>query len=148
MDNQTIRTVIVLIVMLTIIGISTFFIGKYLGKKSEEEANKGLNPNDTDWGKTLTASESEEVKKHAKLLYEDMHGWLFSIHKPDIYSDYLATSDRIFVATANYFKDNYGNGENLAQYIDGEVFIVSDFYKTSEIAKEIIKRLEKFGIIV
>ncbi|GEM_PF-2897744 len=148
MNNQTIRTVIILVVVLTIIGLSTFFIGRYLGKKSEADENKGKTPDTTDWGKSLTKEESEAAQNHAKALYNDMKGWFMATHNPDVYTDYLATSDRVFVATANYFKDNYGDGENLAQWVDGEHFFWSDFYKTSEVVAKIIKRLEKFGIIV
>lgn len=134
--------------VLLVLGVSTFFIGKYIGKKDEKTGNKGKIPTETDWGTALTAAESAAAQAHAKALYKDMKG--LNIWKRDlkIYTDFLAAPDRVFVAAANYFDDNYGKGDNLAQWIDGENFFTTNLSDAVEVADSIIERLAKFGIIV
>lgn len=144
--NKDLKTVIITISILVVFGVATFFIGKYLGKKSEETGNKAELPDDIDWTKTETIMESEEAQMHAAALYKDMKGWNIKMRDTTIYTSYLATSDRVFVATATYFEKNYGKGENLAQWINGEHYFLTNYFELDETIKSIIKRLEKFGI--
>lgn len=146
--NQSIKTSLIVLAVLLVLGVSTFFIGKYIGKKNEKTGNKGKIPTETDWGTTLTAAESAAAQTHAQALYKDMKG--LNIWKRDIkiYTDFLAAPDRVFVAAANYFNDNYGKGDNLAQWIDSENFLVTNLTDAVDVADSIIERLEKFGIIV
>lgn len=146
--GKTIKIMLIVVVIFLVMGTAAFFIGKYLGKKDEEKGNKGKIPTETDWGKELTASESEAAQTHAQALYKDMKG--LNIWKRDIkiYTDFLAAPDRVFVAAANYFNDNYGKGDNLAQWIDSENFLVTNLTDAVDVADSIIERLEKFGIIV
>lgn len=142
------KTSLIIVVVLLALGVGTFFFGRYIGKKAEETGNKGKLPEETDWGTALTKSESEAAQKHAKTLHADMKGPNFLKRDMKLYADYLATSDRVFVATANYFIDNYGKGENLAQWIDDENFFLTNLSDASDIADSIIERLAKFGITV
>ena len=146
--NQTVKTALIIVVVLLVMGLSAFLIGKYIGKKDEESGNKGKVPGATDWGADLTTAESTAAQSHAQALYKDMKG--LNIWKRDIkiYSDYLASSDRVFVATANYFDDNYGKGDNLAQWLDDENFFMTNLDDAASVADSIIERLAKFGIIV
>ena len=146
--NQSIKTSLIVMAVLLVMGLSAFFVGKYIGKKAEETGNKGKVPGETDWGSALTKAESDAAQQHAKALYADMKGWNLWKRDIKIYSNYLATSDRVFVATANYFVDNYGKGENLAQWIDSENFFVTNLKDAADVAESIIERLGKFGIIV
>ncbi|MDD3479959.1 MAG: hypothetical protein PHI42_06205 [Paludibacteraceae bacterium] len=145
--GKTIKIMLIVVVIFIVMGTAAFFIGKYLGKKDEENGDKGIIPAETDWGAALTIAESEAAQSHARKLYEDMKG--LNMWKRDIkmYSDYLASSDRVFVATANYFDDNYGGGDNLAKWIDDENFFMTNLSDAVEVADSIIERLAKFGII-
>ena len=145
--NKDLKTALVIVAVLLVMGVSTFFIGRYIGKKSEESGNKGKIPAETDWGTALSKAESDAAQKHAKALHADMKGPNFWKRDMKIYTDYLATSDRLFVATANYFDDTYGKGENLAKWIDGENFFVTNLGDASDVADSILERLAKFGIL-
>ena len=145
--NKDLKTALVIVAVLLVMGVSTFFIGRYIGKKSEESGNKGKIPAETDWGTALSKSESDAAQKHAKALHGDMKGPNLWKRNMKIYTDYLATSDRLFVATANYFDDTYGKGENLAQWIDEENFFVTNLGDASDVADSILGRLAKFGIL-
>jgi len=146
--GKTIKIILIVVIIFIVMGAIAFFVGKYLGKKDEEQGDKGKIPAETDWGRELTQSESEAAQTHAKKLYEDMKGLNFWQRDMKIYSDYLASSDRVFVAAANYFDDNYGDGDNLAQWIDDESYTATNFKDAQKIADSIIERLAKFGIIV
>lgn len=146
--NKDLKTALIIVAVILILGVGTFFIGKYIGKKAEETGNKGKIPAETDWGTALTKAESEASQKHAKALHTDMKGPNFFKRDMKLYTDYLATSDRVFVATANYFNDTYGKGENLAQWIDGENFYITNLGDASDVADSIVERLAKFGIVV
>lgn len=102
-------------------------------------------PENTDWGKGLSASESETIQRIAKGLYDEMKGIQFWSRNIEIYREYAATSDRIFVGVANHFADKYGNGENLAQWMDSEAYGWTSI-ETRGIVTGIMQRLEKFGI--
>ncbi len=145
--GKTVKILLVVILIFLVMGTAAFFIGKYLGKKDEEQGDKGKIPAATDWGRELTLSESEAAQTHAKKLHEDMKGLNIWSRDMKIYSDYLASSDRVFVAAANYFDDNYGDGDNLAQWIDDESFTATNLQDAQKIADSIIERLAKFGII-
>ena len=145
--GKTIKIILIVVIIFIVMGAIAFFVGKYLGKKDEEQGDKGKIPAETDWGRELTQSESEAAQTHAKKLYEDMKGLNFWQRDMKIYSDYLASSDRVFVAAANYFDDNYGDGDNLAQWIDDESFTATNLKDAQKIADSIIERLAKFGII-
>lgn len=144
--KKDLKTIVITLVILVVFGFSAFFIGKYLGKKDEEQGNKGEVPDETNWSSGLTTSEKALVKENADALYKDMNGWNVKRRDTSIYTKYLATSDKVFVETAKYFEEKYGNGENLAQWIDGENFFLTNYLELSKTIDKIIERLEKFGI--
>lgn len=102
-------------------------------------------PKDTIWGASLTDEESAIVVRIADGLYKDMKGLNVFSRNYQIYQEYSTTSDKIFVAVANYFAEAYGDGENLAQWIKGEVYSWTSF-QTDGLADAILARLAKFGI--
>ena len=92
----------------------------YFVKKKDVETV--VLPKETDWGRDLTDFQSEQIARLAKLLYEDMKGWNAWGHSSQVYEEYAATDDVIFVGVANYFAEKYGKGENLAKWLDDEQF--------------------------
>lgn len=145
--KQWIIISIVVIIILSVV----YYKGKTKGKNSEKgknSQNQGKVPSETDWGKDahLTSAESQQASLLAKRLFEAMDGVQFTRdRKPFV--EYLAANDRIFVATANTFYNNYGNGKNLAQWIDGE-FLEFTKIGLGTTGDNIIKRLATFGIKV
>lgn len=107
---------IVMAALLTIVLIIYFIV-----KKSKDAGTVAL-PKETDWGRSLTDYQSDQIARIAKSLYEDMKGYNAWGHNSSIYEEYAATDDIIFVGVANYFADKYGKGENLAKWLDDEVF--------------------------
>ena len=97
-------------------------------------------PKDTNWGRTLSEAESTDVVRIADALHFDMNGWNVWGHEKSIYQEYSMTTDKVFVAVANYFAEKYGDGENLAQWIKDEAFAFSS------LTDSIISRLQRFGI--
>lgn len=124
------------LIVLAAIGIVAYLAGR----KSKEAETVGL-PEATDWGGSLTADESAQIEDFAKRLFNDMDGLNLS-HDGTVYLDYLAATDRVFVGTANYFAEKYGNGENLAEWIAGETFAAAKLLT----AQKILERLETYGI--
>jgi len=122
-----------------------YFIGKAVGKNKKTAGSQSTLPADTNWGSSLSSTESEEIARHAKALYDDMKGVNFWTRDISIYTNYLATSDRVFVGVANYFYDKYGSGENLAQWINSEVWGWSATANT-DVINSIVERLNKFKI--
>ena len=98
-------------------------------------------PQDTDWGRNLTDVEESQVIRLTDALYQDMKGWNIGGHNKSIYQEYSTTTDKVFVAVANYFGEKYGNGESLAQWIDDEAFA------WSALTDGILSRLASFGFI-
>ena len=98
-------------------------------------------PKELDWGDNLSESESNDIYRIAKALYEDMDGLSMS-HNNAIYTEYAATPDRVFVGVANYFAQRWGNGDNLATWLDGEVYGASN----KATVKSILVRLNGYGI--
>lgn len=129
---------IVVIIILVIVVVA-------LVKKKKAETVKL--PKDTIWGAGLTDEESDTIVRIANELYKDMKGWNISPfdRNHQIYYEYSTTSDKIFVAVANYFAEKYGNGKNLAQWINGEYYSWSKI-QTQGVADGIIARLAQFGI--
>lgn len=103
-------------------------------------------PSQTDYGQSLTQLETQEIIRHADALYKDMNGLNLLPRDASVYTEYLASSDRVFVGTANYFYDNYGRGENLAQWIDSEAYWFTNS-NLKETINSIQGRLAKFGIL-
>lgn len=102
-------------------------------------------PSETDWGRTLTESESATIKRIADGLYNDMKGLNVFKRNYDIYVEYNNTNDKIFVGVANYFAQTYGNGESLAQWMKDEAYSWTS-YQTDGLADAIIARLAQHGI--
>lgn len=102
-------------------------------------------PSETDWGRTLTESESTTIKRIADGLYNDMKGLNVFKRNYDIYVEYNNTNDKIFVGVANYFAQAYGNGESLAQWMKDEAYSWTS-YQTDGLADAIIARLAQHGI--
>lgn len=102
-------------------------------------------PMETDWGKTLTESESATIKRIADALYQDMKGLNVFSRNHAIYTEYNNTNDRVFVGVANYFAEVYGNGESLAQWIKDEAYSWLS-YQTEGLTDAIIARLAQHGI--
>ncbi len=98
-------------------------------------------PQETDWGRVLTDVEQAQVVRLTDALYQDMKGWNIGGHDKAIYQEYSTTSDKVFVAVANYFGEKYGNGESLAQWMYDEA------YAWSALTDGILKRLAGFGFI-
>ena len=111
----------------------------------KRKAEIAVLPQETDWGKTLTESESAIIERIAKGLYDEMKGLNWFSRNKAIYDEYNATSDRIFVGVANYFAQVYGNGENLAQWMKSEVYSWASI-QTDGVAQAIINRLAQHGI--
>lgn len=136
------KTKTILIVSAGAVGLLAvvFVIAYFVGRKSAKAQTVDL-PEATDWGTSLTASESADIERLAKALHDDMDGLNLS-HDGNIYTEYAATTDRVFVGVANYFAEKYGAGENLAQWIAGETFAAAKL-TTANMIRE---RLAKFGI--
>ena len=98
-------------------------------------------PNELDWGDSLSESESNDIYRIAKALYEDMDG-LSMNHNNAIYTEYASTSDRVFVGVANYFAQRWGDGDNLATWLNNEVYGASN----KATVKTILARLNGYGI--
>ena len=111
----------------------------YFVKKKDVETV--VLPKETDWGRGLTDFQSEQIARLAKLLYEDMKGWNAWGHSSQVYEEYAATDDVIFVGVANYFAEKYGKGENLAKWLDDE-----QFFTLSSTVDAIKSRLASFNI--
>ncbi len=112
----------------------------FIVKKSKDVGTVAL-PKETEWGKTLTDYQSDQIARIAKGLYEDMKGYNAWGHSSSIYEEYAATDDVIFVGVANYFAEKYGKGENLAKWLDDEVF-----FTLSSTVDAIKSRLASFNI--
>lgn len=119
--------------------VAVFIIVMVLIKKFSGVKEVAL-PRDTNWGKSLTDVEEDQVIRLADAMHFDMNGWNIWGHDQSIYQEYAMTSDKVFVATANHFAAKYGEGENLAQWIKDEAFTFSS------LTDGIISRLQKFGI--
>lgn len=132
--------------VVVVIIIIVYFVGKKQGKQLSSSGNKGLLPSQTDYGQSLTQLETQEIIRHADALYKDMNGLNLLPRDASVYTEYLASSDRVFVGTANYFYDNYGRGENLAQWIDSEAYWFTNS-NLKETINSIQGRLAKFGIL-
>lgn len=132
--------------MVVVVIIIVYFVGKKQGKQLSSSGNKGLLPSQTDYGQSLTQLETQEIIRHADALYKDMNGLNLLPRDASVYTEYLASSDRVFVGTANYFYDNYGRGENLAQWIDSEAYWFTNS-NLKETINSIQGRLAKFGIL-
>lgn len=132
--------------VIVVIIIIVYFVGKKQGKQLSTSGNKGLLPSQTDYGQSLTQLETQEIIRHADALYKDMNGLNLLPRDASVYTEYLATSDRVFVGTANYFYDNYGRGDNLAQWIDSEAYWFTNS-NLKETINSIQGRLAKFGIL-
>lgn len=131
----------ILLIVIVVVAIYFYQSGKNKYDKSVEMPEK------TDWGKTLTTEEANEIKRHAAALYKDMKGLNLMPRKPEVYVDYLATSDRVFVGTANFFVKNYGEGETLAQWIKDENYTATNFNELTATIDAILARLNKHGIL-
>lgn len=132
--------------VIVVVIIIVYFVGKKQGKQLSTSGNKGLLPSQTDYGQSLTQLETQEIIRHADALYKDMNGLNLLPRDASVYTEYLASSDRVFVGTANYFYDNYGRGENLAQWIDSEAYWFTNS-NLKETINSIQGRLAKFGIL-
>ncbi len=138
----------VIVVVIISLSLTLYFSGKKKGKEmASVSGNTGKLPMQTTWGNGLTESESLQIQQFAEALYQDMKGLNWWSRNIGLYAQYLGTPDRIFVGTANYFYDNYGNGENLATWINDEVFSWNSFGMSEEI-DAILSRLAKHGIKV
>lgn len=109
------------------------------------KAETAVLPQETDWGKTLTDTESANIKRIADALYKDLKGiaWL---RNSDLYVEYAQTSDRVFVGVANYFAQTYGNGESLYQWLDSEWWWLSGTRITDGLIDSIKMRLKSFNL--
>lgn len=132
--------------VVVVVIIIVYFVGKKQGKQLSSSGNKGLLPSQTDYGQSLTQLETKEIIRHADALYKDMNGLNLLPRDASVYTEYLASSDRVFVGTANYFYDNYGRGDNLAQWIDSEAYWFTNS-NLKETINSIQGRLAKFGIL-
>lgn len=132
--------------VVVVVIIIVYFVGKKQGKQLSTSGNKGLLPSQTDYGQSLTQLETQEIIRHADALYKDMNGLNLLPRDASVYTEYLASSDRVFVGTANYFYDNYGRGDNLAQWIDSEAYWFTNS-NLKETINSIQGRLAKFGIL-
>lgn len=140
------KTIAITTAILVLLLIIIYLIGRKAGKNLTASGNKGLMPSQTDYGKTLSETESQQVIKHANALYNDMKGLNFWKRDASIYTEYLASSDRVFVGTANYFYDNFGNGDNLAKWIKGEAYWFTNL-DLNDTTDSILSRLARFGIV-
>lgn len=131
------------ILLIVLVAVAIYF---YQSGKNKNDRSVDL-PEKTDWGKTLTTDEANEIKRHAAALYKDMKGLNFMPRKPEVYNDYLATSDRVFVGAANYFVENYGEGETLAEWIKGENYTATNLNQLTATVDAILARLAKHNIL-
>ncbi len=129
----------VIVIILVALIVILYYVGRKQGRKAATEGTKGKLPNETDWGKTLTEVENQDIKRITKALYEDMKGWNIAGHNKAIYEEYLTVDDRTFVGVANYFADQYG--ASLATWIDDEAFT---FHNVTD---SILSRLASYSIM-
>ena len=129
-------TVLIIVVILVIVIVTMI--------KRRRQATVAL-PQDTDWGRSLTDVEASDVQRIASALYQDMKGANVFSRNVDIYTEYAATSDRVFVGVANYFAEKYGDGENLAQWMDSEYYGWTSIECKGKV-QAIMSRLASHGI--
>lgn len=133
---------IAVVIFITLI-ITLYFVGRKQGKKSVTDGNRGKLPKETDWGNTLSETESVDIKRIAEALHADMKGISMFKRNEAIYYEYCNCSDRVFIGVANYFADQYG--ASLAKWIDDEYFSAVSF-QLQGVADAILIRLAKHGI--
>lgn len=129
-------TVLIIVVILVIVTV-------HLIRKSKQA--KAALPEQTDWGSSLTAAESADIQRITDALYQDMNGVNVFSRNVQIYTEYAATSDRIFVGVANYFADKYGDGKNLAEWMDSEYYGWTSIQCKGKV-ESIMQRLASHGI--
>lgn len=130
-------------VMLGVIGILIIVI-IVLRKRGKSVAPAVL-PKQTNWGSTLTDAESAQIKRLADALYQDLKGIAWNRNE-NVYIEYAQTSDRVFVGVANYFAEQYGDGETLYDWIDSEWWLLTGKYKTGGVIDSIKMRLLSFNL--
>ncbi len=133
------------VVSIVLVCLAIYFLGRWIGKRAYNEDNKGKVPSETDWGQELTNTESVDIQSHARRLYDDMDGLNF-MRDISVYSSYLATTDRVFVGAANFFFENYGDGENLATWLEDESFYFTSLSTGLDVKKSVLERLAKNNI--
>ena len=143
--TKNVKIAMVTVVAVVILIVVIYYVGRYAGKVANSTGNKGKLPSETDWGSALSESESIMIQNHAKGLYKEMKGINVLPRDFSVFTSYLAATDRVFVGAANYFNDNYGNGENLAKWLKGENFEFTNI-GLGKVADQIIERLNKHGI--
>ena len=121
--------------------IAVIIIAVWIHNRKNKKTEPAKLPKDTDWGKELTDTESADVQRIAKALYDDMKGFSL-VHNKDPYKEMIQLSDKNFVAVANQFAAINGNSETLTQWLKDEVWY-DGIFRTY--AKNIIERLEKLG---
>ncbi len=129
-------TVLIIVIIVVIVVV-------HLIRKSKQA--KAALPEQTDWGSSLTEAESADIQRITNALYQDMKGANVFSRNVDIYTEYAATSDRVFVGVANYFAEKYGDGENLAQWMDSEYYGWTSIECKGKV-QAIMSRLASHGI--
>lgn len=123
----------------------------YKWGKSEGDVKPSELPNETDWGKDLTTSQSDEIRRIADRLYRDMDSYLVSVsmQKRDIqaYKDFLTLPEREFVGVSNDFNDRYYTEDDgkLYQWIMDESFTYT-FGASGDIREAILEKMEKYNL--
>lgn len=139
MKSLPIKTIVISSTV-TVVAVAVIVVAVIISKRRKGSTTEL--PKDTDWGNQLSDAESETVFRIAQALHNDMTGLNWNGHTTAVYTEYAATSDRIFVAVAKYFEERWGRGENLATWLDNEVFGSS----LDNTISSILSRLSKYGI--
>jgi len=124
----------------------------FVGRKKGREARKDVLPEKVTKG--IDNTEARAAEEFADKLYQDMKGLNFWSHDMDLWNAFLRTTDRIMIATSNYFNQKYGKSktDTLYQWLKDEwnINFWGGAFKTSETWKivrpQVLKRMEQLGL--
>ena len=122
----------------------------YWGRKKGKEARKDDLPEDVTKG--ITDKESIAAADFADRINSDLKGINLWSHDMDLWNAFVNTTDRIIIATSNYFNQKYGNGESLYKWIKDESaytiwgggWTAADTWKTKR--QLVMERMEKLKL--
>ncbi len=140
--SKNIKIYIIIAVVVVIIIALVYFQGKAAGTIKQVKL-----PNDEPGMKNLTDAEATQVREIARSLYEEMKGVNLLSRDPEPYDKLSKLSDTLFVAVYNDFNKNYGNGETLYAWMDGEYYLAHSFYLSGLVSNVIMPRMQKLNLV-
>ncbi len=129
--------------------IAIYIIWK-IGKKSGTfKANKP--PSDSNWGKDLTETESNNIRRISQRLFRDMDSYMVSVglkeRDVEAYKQLLALSNTEFVGVYNDFGDLYYDKDKgtLKQWVFDESFSYT-WGASGDLRETILEKMETLNL--